>query len=156
MKRSELPGYPRPLSALQETDTRFHRSAKCSSSSLQALQATEATSTRIHFSKPICSPASGDNATQHRGRREKQSQESKHYLLQRQCSRATCNWKAWALAHTKPRRILPSPGDRKGEDGGNCRDPTGQRTGRRGESEMEKQGFCIGPALGHRGELNGA
>lgn len=57
--RSEIPGYSRPLLALQETNIRFFSAPlpQGSSSSLQALHRTEAPGTRIHFSKPISPPA---------------------------------------------------------------------------------------------------
>lgn len=61
--RSEIPGYSRPLLALQETNIRFLAPRlsplppQGSSSSLQALHRTEAPGTRIHFSKPISPPA---------------------------------------------------------------------------------------------------
>lgn len=49
---------------------------------------------------------------------------------------------------------MPPPADQKQEDGGNCKDSIGQKTGRRGEREIEKQMFYVGPAPGLQQELN--
>lgn len=72
LQGSEILGYPRPLSALQETKTVFFKSPKGSSSSLQVLQGTEATGPRIHFSESICQvgimPLSTVEEGQSRGR----------------------------------------------------------------------------------------
>lgn len=120
LKSQPTPGLP--LLALQETNSRFFRGPQstpaqtCRPYRGQRPWAPEPTSLSLLANLPT-----GGNTTEHRQRRAKQSQGSKHCVLQRQCSRVACNPKARALARTKLRRSVLPPADQKGEDEGKCR-----------------------------------
>lgn len=109
-----------PLLALQETNTRFFRSAKRSGSNLQALQRTEAPGTESTSLSLSANLPTGGNATQHRGRRRSRARNHStvHCKDNALGSPAT---QGQALASTKLRRIVLPPADQKGEDEGKCR-----------------------------------
>lgn len=156
--RSEIPGYSRPLLALQETNIRFFSALSLPTPPRALAQACrpytglrplapESTSLSLLVHLP------GRNNATHTGEEGKSRARNQSTIY--------CKGKARGppASHRPGLWPAPIPGElcllqiRK-ERTEESAEPTRQRTSRRGEQEVENPGFCTGPTSGHRGELN--